>query len=365
MSFDFQVVLFRDYTFTNEHNEVVIEPKPRPHVVVEIMPGFYWSIGITTVPKAVKIGFDESCQLQTIARLKSEQSFLKDYSLQLYRHTPLLFTGLKGSKSKNFLLDRIKTELSPTSYSGKIIHCSRVPSTAGCFYQGGKSVIILSTTNDNISNNISFVVTPIFSSLQTNDSFPIISKEEMENLENKPVRFIEGPSSLVNQSLFIDLNYIFTYKNGTTWLHPHTGLKTKIFENYTDASALRLSHESVEKLYGFIQQKLTSKFVPEAGSEKFANYDKEPPDLNVDAVEGVFDDWGEVLSSLQFPITDDEEIEILPSSTTGNNDDSEDISWVDEEPSTALDFFDELQKQREEELLILRTTILDVKKQEV
>jgi hypothetical protein len=281
----------------------------------------------------------------------------KGLFLQLYQQKPKVLTSLTDSESKNCLLRSLAAEFVPTEDTGKILQCSRIPYCSGGkqqFYKQERAVIILTTTNPGEANK-SYVVTPIFSGPQTAGSFPILTKPELGNLENDKA-YVEVSSPLANGSSFLDLNFIFTYKMGTTWIHPETLAKAPVFKDYAEHP--RLIPESAILLCDMVKNKLTSKIVLEGGSENFSDSGSAPPDFFfMDGIEAVFDDW-----------SDDESVGLEPLAATDTEsevewaDVDEDIEWKEEEPSPILlDFTVEWKKQQTEELQILRTSVVDGK----
>jgi hypothetical protein len=182
---DFTVSLFRDYTFFTDTNEIIVQAIPRPHAVVEIRPGYYWTAPITTVRKTLKIGVGADCDIKTTDEKLRNESWLKDYSLQLYQQKPKILSTLNGPASKIRLLQSLAAEFRTTEDTGIIVYCSRIPYwSAGKqrFYEHGRNVVILTTTNPGAANK-SYVITPIFSGPQTTDSFPILTRPLLGNLE--------------------------------------------------------------------------------------------------------------------------------------------------------------------------------------
>ena len=157
--------------------------------------------------------------LQIIDPLNINPSYIKDYSLQLYFHAPD-----RDVTSKNNLLTWIANEFSTSAYTGKIIRCSRIPTSRTKngldFLAGGKMVVILTTTNPNmaITNNISYVITPIFYGRQTNDSIQIFIEGTDSNFDGQIYVEASSPLATVNKAYYIDFNFIFTYKYGTSWI---------------------------------------------------------------------------------------------------------------------------------------------------
>jgi hypothetical protein len=266
-------------------------------------------------------------------------------------------TSLKDSESKNCLLQSLAAEFAPTEDTGKILQCSRIPYCSGekqKFYKQERAVIILTTTNPGVANKF-YVVTPIFSGPQTTGSFPILTKPELGNLENDKA-YVEVSSPLANGSFFLDLNFIFTYKMGSTWIHPETTTKAPVFKDYAEHP--RLIPESAILLCDMVKNKLTSKIVLEGGSEFFSDSGSAPPDFFMDGIEAVFDDWSESLP-VEFSVPTEESVSLEPLAATDTEsevewtDVDEDIEWKEEEPSPILlDFTVEWKKQQTEELEI-------------
>ena len=173
---------------------------------------------------------------------------------------------------------------------GEIFHCTHVPiwnkSRKPEFYDCGKLVIVLSQLNDYVVPT--YIVTPIFSGPQSVNSIPIVVQSEQRDPNQVSIKLDSASAeALLGEPMFIDLNYILTYKPGW-WMAP-SGNKEHIFKKY--ASRLSLHEGSLSHLLDLLRQKLASKIPFEATAELSVQHDRNfPPDWSMDGEEGVFDE---------------------------------------------------------------------------
>lgn len=101
----------------------------------------------------------------------------------------------------------------PTASSEQIVHCSRnatrhAASKRKC-HEGGKLVLVLTTNGAAAKVSYSIFVLADLCIISTS-SFPILLKPEVFDLQ-RDKESVDVLSTLANQDLLLDLNYIITY----------------------------------------------------------------------------------------------------------------------------------------------------------
>jgi hypothetical protein len=288
MSLDFSVVLFKNYTYVDSNFQVTQQLVPRPHVVVQMIPGFFWAIPITkesSYLRPVTTGVDPDYNLRTNSVLKFSPSFLQNHAIQLYQDPPIVKGYLRDTASKHALLEFILSGLSTTAISGRFLQCNRVH-LWGSFL----SMTVLVLSSDKSGVNPCYTFTPVFSAQPSHRAIEILQMPVNHGDALQPSKLYVPREYAELDHHWIDLNYIYTYASKCEWVNS-SGQKQPIYEEYEDHPVL--TSDSIISLYQCISQIINAKVLLTAADESSLLFqDKEPPDWTCDGQEAEWEwEW--------------------------------------------------------------------------
>jgi hypothetical protein len=354
MSLDFSFVLFKNYTYFDSNFQVVQQTVPRPHVVVEMIPNFFWAIPITKQPsflRSITIGFDPNYNLRTDIALKYSPSYLHRHAIQLYQHPPIVKGYLRDVGSKNALLAFILSELSTTAISGTFLQCNRID-----LWGSFQSTTVLVLSSDTSKLNPCLTVTPVFSAQPSHSAIEILQMPVNHGEALQPSKLYVAREYYGLDHHWIDLNYIYTYGSKCEWVNSN-GQKQPIFVEYQGHPVL--TSDSINTLYQCLSQQINAKILLTATGESSLSFnDKEPPDWTCDELEAEWEwekptDLLNLNSSLSSLPLSFEAIDLTDKSEQASADeDNEEEYWGDEGlpySPPLLDLNTELETQRREQ----------------